>query len=87
MIRFFSETNLRRARILSGLIIFAFVFSHLFNHSLALISIDTAERAAARRAWNRPVLWPLGLGLLLLVLAIVPATLGYRRRERRAALK
>lgn len=57
------------------------------NNILKYQHIDTAERAAARRAWNRPVLWPLGLGLLLVVLAIVPAALGYRRREQRAALK
>jgi len=57
------------------------------NNILKYQRIDTAERAAARRAWNRPVLWPLGLGLLLVVLAVVPAALGYRRREQRAALK
>jgi hypothetical protein len=33
------------------------------------------------------VLWPLGVALLVLTLAIVPAWVGYRRRERRAALK
>ena len=49
--------------------------------------IDPAERAAARKDWNSPVLWPLGVALLVLSLAIVPAWVGYRRRERRAALK
>ena len=61
--------------------------SDVGNNTLKYQRIDTAERAAARRQWNSPVLWPLGLGLLVLVLAIIPAVGGYRRRGRRAALK
>jgi ABC-type transport system substrate-binding protein len=61
--------------------------SDVGNNTLKFQRIDTADRAAARREWNSPVLWPLGLGLLVLVLAIIPAVIGYRRRERRAALK
>ncbi len=57
------------------------------NNILKYQRIDVADRAAARRAWNDPVVWPLGLGLLVLSLAIVPAMIGYRRRERRAAVK
>ena len=61
--------------------------SDVGNNILKYQRIDSADRAAAQREWNRPVLWPLALGLLVLVLAIVPAVIGYRRRERRAALK
>jgi ABC-type transport system substrate-binding protein len=61
--------------------------SDVGNNILKYQRVDTADRAVARREWNRPVLWPLGLGLMVLVLAIVPAIIGYRRRERRAALK
>ena len=61
--------------------------SDVGNNILKYQRIDTADRVAARREWNSPVLWPLGLGLLVLVFAIVPAIIGYRRRERRAALK
>ena len=61
--------------------------SDVGNNTLKYQRIDTAERATARREWNGPVLWPLGLGLLALALAIIPAVVGYRRRERRAALK
>lgn len=57
------------------------------NNILKYQRIDTEDRAMARRQWNSPVLWPLGLGLLLLVLAVVPAAIGYGRRERLAALK
>ena len=57
------------------------------NNILKYQRIDAAERTAARLAWNRPVLWPLLLGLLIVILAVVPGYLGYRRREQRAAVK
>jgi ABC-type transport system substrate-binding protein len=61
--------------------------SEVGNNILKYQRIDSDDRAVARREWNRPVLWPLGLGLLIFVLAIVPAFIGYRRRERRAGIK
>ena len=57
------------------------------NNILKYQRIDAAERTAARLAWNRPVLWPLLLGFLVILLAVVPGYLGYRRREQRAAVK
>jgi len=57
------------------------------NNILKYQRIDAAERASARRAWNPPVLWPLAAVLLLALAALIPAALGYRRRERRAALR
>jgi ABC-type transport system substrate-binding protein len=57
------------------------------NNILKYQRIDADDRAAARRDWNRPVLWPLAVGLLVLLAAFVPAVIGYRRRERRAALR
>ncbi|WP_412479543.1 ABC transporter substrate-binding protein [Azonexus sp. IMCC34839] len=53
------------------------------NNILKYQRIDAAERAQARREWNRPVLWPLLLGLAAFATAVIPAWLGYRRRERR----
>jgi ABC-type transport system substrate-binding protein len=49
------------------------------------LRVDPALRAARRAEWNRPVLWPLALGLALLAASAVPAVLSYRRRERMAA--
>lgn len=57
------------------------------NNTLKYQRIDAVERAVARQAWNDPVLWPLVLGGVVFLLAVVPAFVGYRRRERRAALK
>lgn len=61
--------------------------SDVGGNGLKYQRIDTAERARLRREWNRPVLWPLGLGLVVVLLAVVPAVVGYRRRERRAAIR
>jgi oligopeptide transport system substrate-binding protein len=55
------------------------------RNSLKYLRLDPARRAALRREWNRPVLWPLALGLALLAAAAAPAIIGYRRRERMAA--
>ncbi len=47
--------------------------------------VDAVRREAQRGAWNRPVLWPIGLAVAALVLGSLPAFLSYRRRERAAA--
>jgi len=48
--------------------------------------IDARRRAALRAEWNRPVYWPLLLGLLLVFVAVLPAWLSYRSRQRATAL-
>lgn len=67
MVKIVSETSLRRARLLSGLIMLAFVFTHLSNHALALISLQTAEEG---RAWFTLV-WLNPLSSVLLYGAVV----------------
>lgn len=52
---------------------------------LQYLRIDPALRAQRQAEWNAPVVWPLILVALLLVLAIVPAWLAWRRRERATA--
>jgi len=61
--------------------------SEVGNNILKYQRIDAVDRMAARQAWNAPVVWPFIAGLVLLLSALLPALLGYRRRERRAALK
>jgi hypothetical protein len=48
--------------------------------------IDASRRAELRSQWNRPVYWPLLLGVLVVVLAVLPAWLSYRKRQRATAL-
>ncbi|MEW6119119.1 MAG: ABC transporter substrate-binding protein [Pseudomonadota bacterium] len=55
------------------------------NNTLKYRRVDPELRAAQRQAWNRPVLWPLALGLAGLVAAIAPAVVFWRRHERQAA--
>ncbi len=57
------------------------------NNILKYQRIDAADRANARRDWNQPVRWPLLAGLSLVLAVIIPAWIGYRRRERRGAVK
>ncbi len=55
------------------------------NNTLKYKRLDTQLRERQRTAWNRPVAWPLGLVLVLLLLSAIPAYIGYRRRERGSA--
>ena len=59
--------------------------NNMARNNLKYLRLDIDERAAMRAQWNPPVLWPLGLILLLLVVSAVPAVISYRRRERMAA--
>lgn len=53
------------------------------NNTLKYRRLDPELRQRLRQAWNRPVLWPLWLGLGLLGLGAVPAVLSWRQREKK----
>ena len=55
--RLLSERQFRRARLLSGLIIFLFLLMHVLNHSLGLISVSAADggRPFFLSLWRNPV--------------------------------
>jgi ABC-type transport system substrate-binding protein len=55
------------------------------NNTLKYRRIDPATRALKRSEWNRPVLWPIGLGIAAMVAVIAPAVIAWRRRERKTA--
>lgn len=54
------------------------------HNTIKYIKIDPALRAASRRQWNRPVVWPMIAAVLALTVAAAPAVIAYRRREREA---
>ena len=58
---------MRRLRLTTGLILFAFVTTHLVNHTLGLVSLDAME---AGRWWFTAV-WRSGFGTLLLYGAVL----------------
>ncbi len=55
------------------------------NNTLKYQRIDAALRAQRRIEWNRPVIWPLFLLILVFGVAVWPAWRGYRRRETASA--
>jgi peptide/nickel transport system substrate-binding protein len=59
--------------------------NNMARNNLKYLRLDVARRAALRREWNQPVLWPLAAIVLLLAAAALPAIAIYRRRERMAA--
>ncbi len=50
------------------------------NNKLKYVRIDSNERKLKQLAWNAPIIWPLWIMFGLLILALLPATLAYRRR-------
>jgi oligopeptide transport system substrate-binding protein len=56
------------------------------NNGLKYIRILPQLRARLQAQWNQPVLWPLYVMGVLLLAVIVPAVIGYRRRQRQTAI-
>jgi ABC-type transport system substrate-binding protein len=55
----------------------------VMNSTLTYYRLDARMREDSRSAWNRPVIWPLVAGVLLLILVAVPALIAVRRRLER----
>ncbi|MDI6747796.1 MAG: ABC transporter substrate-binding protein [Rhodocyclaceae bacterium] len=55
--------------------------SKVGNNTLKYQRVDASMRQTLRDRWNRPIVWPLGLLVVVLVLAALPAILSHRRRE------
>jgi hypothetical protein len=55
------------------------------HNTLMYKRIDPQLRVQKRREWNKPVLWPIILVLLLLLGGLIPAVISYRRKEHLAA--
>ena len=49
------------------------------------VTPEAIEKWKNERGYDKPLLWPVGLILLVLIVSAVPAVLSYRRRERMAA--
>jgi len=74
----------RRSRTISGCILFFYVFTHLLNHSLGLISLDTMEqgRAIFLRFWRHDVLFYVLYGALSIHFLLGGYALARRRSFR-----
>lgn len=51
-------------------------------NTLKYLAVDVSERSKLRKIWNQPVLWPLGLLLLVLLLLIMPLVFAYFNKEK-----
>jgi ABC-type transport system substrate-binding protein len=58
--------------------------NNMARNNLKYLRVDVEKRAALRRAWNQPIVWPALLILALLVAGSIPAFISYRRREQMA---
>jgi oligopeptide transport system substrate-binding protein len=59
--------------------------NNMARNSIKYLKVDTKKRAELRSQWNKPMLWPVGLIVTVLVVSAIPAVVSYRRRERMAA--
>jgi ABC-type transport system substrate-binding protein len=59
--------------------------NNMARNNIKYLKLDVDKRAALRREWNRPMIWPVVLILVSLVVTAIPAFITYRRRERMAA--
>jgi oligopeptide transport system substrate-binding protein len=46
------------------------------------LSVDPVARQKLRAVWNRPIIWPFGVGLLLLGALVIPLYRTYQREQR-----
>ena len=56
------------------------------NNSIKYRRIDPEKRNQLRQKWNKPLLWPIYVVLILLVITIVPAVRSYYQREKAKAI-
>lgn len=59
--------------------------SSLIINTLKYMSINVPLREDLRRMWNKPVLWPMGVGLLISIVVLLPFFISYRKRQQQCA--
>lgn len=55
--------------------------NRISNNNVKYFKIDANLREQKRRDWNRPVLWPMALTVVMLIISFIPAVMMFRRRE------
>lgn len=77
-----AHLSLRRLRLFSGLVLFAYIGLHLLNHALGIFSLAGAERALdiAIAFWRIPLMTALLYGAAAVHFGLALRTL-YTRRE------
>ncbi|MFQ5935469.1 MAG: ABC transporter substrate-binding protein [Acidiferrobacterales bacterium] len=57
---------------------------NMANNTMKYLRLDPQPRAQKRQAWNKAIVWPIGLLAVLMAAGAVPAIVTYVRREKRA---
>lgn len=60
--------------------------NRIAHNNLKYLKIDAGLRTQKRQEWNQPVFWPVVLLLTILFMALVPAVIAFRRREKQAGV-
>ena len=55
--------------------------------TLKYMAIDVPLRNTLRNEWNKPVLWPIGVFIVLSALLLLPFIVAYRKKQRLHALR
>ena len=53
--------------------------SNVSVNTLKYVQIDPELRAKLRLEWNQPIIWPIAIVILVLLLILTPAIIGYMR--------
>ena len=56
------------------------------NNDIKYRRVEPEVRAQLREQWNKPILWPIYLLIVILIVTIIPAIRGYYQREKAKAL-
>ena len=57
------------------------------ENGLKYLAIDIAERNKLRQAWNKPVLWPLGLLFLIVIALTIPLVFAFLKKQKQPAAR
>lgn len=57
--------------------------NQIANNTLKYMDIDPPLRAKMHLQWNRPIIWPLGMMLVMVLVGLVPVIIYYIRKQRR----
>jgi len=54
------------------------------NNTVKYLRVDAKTRADKRAEWNQPMMWPIAVGVLIVIALLLPGVWIYRRREHAA---
>ena len=61
--------------------------TRMSHNNMKYHRIDSNFREEKRLSWNKPVLWPLVVCLIVLIVGLAPAVITYRRKESGAGIR